>query len=321
MKKKLVAVALAAVFVLGGCVKGSEPAQDSMFEQVGQSSETGEETADTAGQNDAGSGEEGAATGDEVTTESCTSENAGDDYTEQIRSEIADITATSESLSAELVNVNKLYDKYDELRMNAPDQTSINLLSKWGTQVWKDEVASLLSRIQEKDPMIYSEIQPDYEKWERYVPSMAEKMSETYKEGSIYAMIYNYNEAMRYKQKAFSLASTLADLNDDVAFELPDSTPCGYYGDYDGDHYLIITEGMENGSYDILIHIDDSKVIKGWATTDDYPGGVQVLRFNSDDGNVAGTIDFSIFDSTFYVSETDGSIVGPEEAYSFTFKY
>ena len=299
MKNKLVMALIVAVAVLSGCSKEAAVSTEEQvdFETINQS---GQQTSEADS---------------ETVEESVTTE----DYTDQIKTEIDEIK--SDSLSDELVKANELYNKYDELRMNAQDQTSINSLSQWGTLVWKDETLSLLDRIKEKDSGNYDAILAQYESWEKYVPSMAEKMSETYKDGSIYPTIYSYNEAMRYKQKAYSLASALADLAGEVEFSFPDSTLCGYYGDYSGDSYLIVTEGMESDSYEVTIRIDASKQLNGYATPYEYPGDKKVLLFTSNDDTVKGTIDGFDLDATFYVSETDGSVVESEMAYSFSSKY
>ena len=299
MKNKLVLALIATVVVLSGCSKEATVSTEGQvdFETIDQSEQQA-------------SKEDSEAVEDSVTAE---------DYTEQIKTEIDEIK--SDSLSDELVKANELYNKYDELRMNAQDQASINSLSQWGTLVWKDETLSLLDRIKEKDSGNYGDILAEYENWEQYVPSMAEKMSETYKDGSIYPTIYSYNEAMRYKQKAYSMASALADLSGDAGFFFPDSTLCGYYGDYSEDSYLIVTEGMESDSYEVTVHIDASRQLNGYATPYEYPGGNRVLLFTSNDDTVKGTIDGFDLDATFYVSETDGSVVEPEMAYSFSSKY
>lgn len=55
---------------------------------------------------------------------------------------------------------------------------------------------------------------------------------------------------------------------DDSAVDTDDYTEqikaevCAFHGRKDD---LIITEGMENGSYDILVHISDDKELRGWA--------------------------------------------------------
>lgn len=261
---------------------------------------------------------------DASSTETSAPENASEDYSSndyssQIKAEID--TAITDSLSDELKNIDEIYNKYYEIEQNATDQTQMNESSQWGTLVWKYESAKLLERIKEKSPTNYDDILSEYETWEKYIPSMVEKMSSFYENESIYSTIYSYNEAMRYRQKAFCLASTLADFMGDSNFTLPDSSMCGYYGDYIANSYLIITEGMENGSYNIIIHIDNSKELRGYATLYKYPGDKDVLLFTSEDESVKGTIDYFEPDATFYVSETDNAVVYPEEAFTFRFKY
>ncbi len=322
MKRKVLLAIITAAMVLGGCSNAQEKEKDVLVpvvQDIENDSEAADETVDG---DDAGTdsdvSEDETATDSDATEDETAADSTMKDYTDQIASEIEALS--SDSLSDELVKVNELYNKYDEIRMNAPDQASINILSQWGTLVWKDETLSLLNRIKEQDSANYNDILAEYENWEKYVPTMAEKMSYLYEDGSIYPTIRSYNEAMRYKQEAYTLASTLADITKDVTFSFPDSTPCGYYGDYAGDSYLIITEGMESDSFNIVVHIDDTKELRGWGSIADQPGDEYIL-FTSDDGTVSGTISYFALDATFYVSETDGSVVGPEEAYSFTFKY
>lgn len=241
------------------------------------------------------------------------------DYTDQIKTEIDGVK--TDSLSEELVKVNELYDKYDEMRMNAQDQTSINSLSKWGTLVWKEETISLLDRIKETDYDYYDYLKNEYSDWEKCVPSMAERMSYSYKDGSIYPTIYSYNEAMRYKQKAYSLASVLADIINDETFSFPDSTICGYYGDYDKDCYLIITEGMESDSYEIYVHLDEDRELHGWGYASELPDYLDAIEFTSDDDTVKGIVNYSTSGADFYVSEAEESVVEAGMTYRFNFRY
>ncbi len=317
--KKQILVMMAAAMLLGGCAGKTEADDATIFEK------TGEETQDSTGAEDAGTENAEAQTAD---AESAGTENAdagaagSDDYTDTIKSEISDITNSASDLSDELVKVNSLYDKYDEMRMNAENQASINLLSQWGTLVWKEETISLLDRISQSNSTQNKEIHDEYEKWEKYVPTMAERMSKTYEDGSIYAMIYNYNEAMRYKREAYVLASTLADLKGDAAFSFPDSTRCGYYGDYTGDSYLIITEGMESGSYDITIHFDDATEIHGTGVVEEgEPDSDTYLLFTSDDGGITAFVSHSTLDASLYVKESNNPAVSIVGAYTFDFQY
>lgn len=308
MKKKILFAMIAAVLAMGGCggaVEESQPTVESMAITATDKSETDatDDGAKAQGNTDAQ---------DKVEATS---------YEAQIKAEIAQITNGSGSLSKELVSVNELYAKYDDMRANAQNQMTMNELSKNGTQVWKEEVASLLERIKEKNASSYGEIYSEYEKWESRVPFMAEKMSESYKDGSIYPSIYAYNEAMRYKREAYVLASTLADMLSEVDFVYPDSTRCGFYGDYEGSSYLTITEGMENGTYNIVIHIDDTKELRGWGVVEDAADSDTYLLFTSDDNTVTGYVSHSNLEAGFYVITTDYSVVGPEGGYGFSFKY
>ncbi len=315
MKKRIITTLLTAVFIMSGCQNqsGNTDANSSFFEKTGVD-ETSDSTTATDAQN--------AETTDTTETQTADSSDTGsDDYTEQIRGEVNEIVASSADLSDELVKINELYNKYDLMKMSAETQTAMNELSQWPILVWKFEDASLADRIIEKDPSNSGEYKSEYDRWESYVTTIAEQMSYVYEGGSIQSMIINENIAMRYKQDAYSNASALADLNGEVTFSFPDSTPCGFYGAYDGDCYLIITEGMESDSYNVRVHIDDDHSFDGTGYIQEYPGEEEVIHFTSDDDTIKGTISYFALGATFYVSETDGAIVGPEEAYDFTFKY
>lgn len=315
MKKKCVIAALAAAFVMSGCAKEAAPSQDSqLFEEVGDSAkEDASESEEVSGGEETSESEE-TAEGDDFS-------KYDKDYTETIKAEVADIVSGSGSLSEELVSINELYDKYDDLKVSAPDQTAMNIVCKWGTVVWQQEVESLLDRIEESDAEYYKEVITEYENWKSYVPDIADKMSYEYADGTIYPTIVSYNTAMRYKNEAYGLAATLAEFTGEVTFSAPDTSYCGYYGDYAGDSYLIINEGMESDTFDILVHFDDSKELTGWGTIYEYPDDKEVILFNSDDETVKATIEAFTLGADFYVSETDGSVVEPEMVYSFTFKY
>lgn len=319
MKNRMIPVLIAMALVMGGCAKdASAPADNnSVFEKIdqnaGSDTESGDATSDSAAENaDANAVDsisENAADDSAVDT---------DDYTEQIKAEVAALA--SDSLSDELVGVNKLFDKYHDMLANAQDQAEMNCICQWGTVVWEDEVTSLMDRLKDEAGDNYADIESEHENWLKYVPSMAEKMTYVYEGGSIYPTMYSYNEAMRFKREAYTLASTLADIRGDVAFSFPDNTPCGYYGDYASDSYLIITEGMENGSYDILVHISDDKELRGWGLQEDAPES-SFITFTSDDGAVEGRIDYFALGASFYASVSDGAVVNTDETYEFSFKY
>jgi len=327
VKNKIIPALIAMVLVIGGCSKDAAAPADngSVFEKIDQNTGANVESGNEAGEDTAEGSNESADANAEINNSENAADTAADgseittdDYTEQIKSEVAALA--QDSLSDELVAVNKLYDKYSEMTSNAETQAEMNCLCQWGTVVWEDEVTSLLDRLKEEDGGNYDSLHSEYENWLKYVPSMSEKMTYVYEGGSIYPTMHSYNEAMLFKREAYVLASTLADIRKDIAFSFPDNTPYGYYGDYASDSYLIITEGMESGSYDILIHIDDSKELRGWGSQEDAPES-SFITFTSDDGTVEGRIDCFALGASFYATVSDGSIVNTNETYEFTFKY
>ncbi|WP_022770186.1 hypothetical protein [Butyrivibrio sp. NC2007] len=324
MKRKLILVLIAMTLVMSGCGKDASAPDESssVFEKIDQSEGSNQEAGQNSNADAVGSADANAAGNADANADGADSANQTtaetDDYTEQIKSEIAALA--SDSLTDELVAVNKLYDKYADMTANASDQAEMNCLCQWETLVWEDEVTSLLDRLKEKDSENYNNIYSEYESWLKYVPSMAEKMTYVYEGGSIYPTMYSYNEAMRFKREAYVLASTLADVTGDVAFSFPDNSPCGYYGDYAGDSYLLITEGMEGDSYAIKIHFDNSKELIGYGSTEDAPES-EYISFVSDDGSVEGRIDCFALGASFYASVSDGAVVNTNETYEFSFKY
>ena len=293
MNKKLIVLALSSAIVLVGCASVSnESAEEnsSLFESADISST------------------------EESSEDSATNEST-DELSIQIEKEVNEAVSSCDSLSDELVKIGEIYDKYDSYRINASSQTEMNEKSVYGLQVWQAEVNSLLSRLKEADPSNYeSNLLPEHQNWEKYVDTMSERMAYEYEGGSIQPMIIMYNKAMRYKNDAYSLASTLAELKGEVTFSLPDHEADGYYGNYDGEDYLIINEGMESGSYSVLIHVEGKDELRGYATinpdADDYS-----LAFTSEDGTISGSVSYFVLGATFYVTESDNASFRPEEVY------
>lgn len=296
MKNKLVLTMVITAIILSGCSSSNA----SLHE--GKPKESDENTSNT------------------TATQTSTNEVIPEDYTDQIKEEVA--SAKSDILLDELENVNELYDKYSLLEQNISSQSETDESISWGTMVWKEETLSLLNRIQETYPAKYDEIIEEYENWEKYIPSMAQKMCYLYEGDSSYSSKYTYIVAMRYKQKAHLLVNTIKDLmGEESLFYFPDFTPSGYYGDYTGESYIIITDGDKADTYYILIHIDEEKELRGSGYVEYFPDDIGVIFFTSDDETVEGTVDYCELYSDFYVSDTDGSIVGQEAAYSFSKKY
>lgn len=301
MKRKLLFLTFATALVIGGCKAEKEVAVDDSTtantEDV-QSTEAGEEVEDLSQDAD-----------------------LEKDYTEDIQEEINGIVTSHDLLSDEIVAVDELYQKYFDLKSNAGGGTqgAMNQMAQWEVVVWKTEAESLLARINTSDSALYQDIKKEYDGWEDHVDAMAEKMAEDYKDGSIYSMMVSDEKAIRYRRKAFSLATTLAELEGEPDFTLPSEGASGIYGDYTfkGD-YLVIVEGMESGSYSVTIHLDGKDEITGWAYEGDE---FNAIEFESEDGKVSGTVAYSSQGATFYVKESILSDYVEDESYMFDFCY
>ena len=169
MKRKLILALIAMTLVMSGCGKDASAPDESssVFEKNDQSGGSNQEAGGPSDQNayagaagnvdaNAAGNADGADSANQTSAET-------DDYTEQIKSEIAALA--SDSLTDELVAVNKLYDKYADMTANASDQAEMNCLCQWETLVWEDEVTSLLDRLKEKDSENYNSIYSEYENW------------------------------------------------------------------------------------------------------------------------------------------------------------
>lgn len=248
---------------------------------------------------------------------SASDENGPVDYTDEIVEKVNEIVASSDSLSDELVKINELYESYRDIEAAAESQAEMNYLCQFPVTVWKEELSSLLDRIRKADQNAYDDIYPSYEEWLDNVNDIAYKMSYEYEGGSIQGAMQSFYSGLCYRNEAYVMASTLADLNDVVDFSLPERDAVGYYGLIDQNDHLIITEGMESGSYNILIHIDGKEELKGSATLNENGD----FDFDDYEHGISGTVSYWHLGATFNVTEADGTIVSPGESYEFTYLY
>ena len=318
MKKNLITLLLATTFVLAGCstgettTPGSDPApiesdQDSDVQVIDESVEGDTETSDS----------DDSLVAD---TDSENEEGSFDstDYTDQIQSEIADIAASSESLNDELLSVSELFDKYQEMRQDAGDgtQAAMNEMVQWETCVWKTEAESLLSRIEETGSDDYEGTKSVYDEWESNVDAMAEKLSESYKDGSIYGMICEEEKAFRYQKMSYGLATQLADLTGEAGFSTPMIYAEGIYGDYTlKSDYMVIADGMETGSYEVSFSIEGVGEFSGYGYVSDYES---TIDFELEDGT-KGTIEYSYSGAELTVTEAGDNELG--SSYTFNYAY
>ncbi|MCR5656965.1 MAG: hypothetical protein K6G06_05815 [Butyrivibrio sp.] len=332
MKKRFLAIAFAATMIMSGCgnaesetaLTNEDPAaatEGETLEENAALEESTEESAVAAVQdvNDAEdvtdvevAGAEDAA---EVEVEADDTK-AGEDYTEQIKTEIGEI-AGSDSLADEMTKVDELYKKYDDLRMNAETQVEMDEMAQWPTLVWETEVESLMERIEKTEDSSVADIKSAYDEWSSNVDAIAEKMSFTYEGGSIQGMITVGNKATLCRNKAYGLAASLADINKETDFEIPATDPYGIYGDFSKGNYIILTEGMESGSYNVLISTDAGE-ITGTAVDGE---GEKELAFTSDDDTIKGSVTYDNTVASFTVSESDGSVVKADDVFDFDLHY
>ena len=324
MKRKYLVAACVAAMILGGC-GSAETTENSIFdkEPITATAYAGQADGSEAGQTeDNGAGQNDASQADGATSETGADACATEDYTEQIKSEIAAIAAGG-NLSDELEMVSDLFDQYDDMRMDAETQTEMNWKAQWGTQVWVSEVESLMERIENcGNSSAIEQIKPAFKDWSSNVDAMAQKMSYSYEGGSIQGMIVLQNKGILYRNEAFALASTLADLNGDVAFTFPARDSYGFYGDFASGEYVILTEGMESGSYSVLISTKDGGEITGYgfqADGDAFGSTDGELTFASDDDSVSGTLSYSAMGANLSVTESTNDAFPAGSSYEFSF--
>lgn len=286
MRNKLFILLTASTLVLGGCATSSVDTEDTNEENI--------ETSEGSSIGDEGEEldiDDTEVESDDVSDDDSASEDeAGEeDYSTQIKAEVDEVVASSSSLTDEINGICDLYEKYENLRMDGETQVEMNSLSLNLLYVWQAETESLLDRIKEADGSQYETIYATYTDWEQYVDDISEKMAYEYEGGSIQGMIITTNSAERYRNEAVKLAEKLAVINGESDFEAPDFGIVGYYGSYDNlDTCIICTEGMESGSYSLLICIEGKEDIQAYFTAESNDFGS--YEFTNDDGSIKGTI-------------------------------
>lgn len=204
------------------------------------------------------------------------------------------------------------------MRQNAGDgtQAAMNEMVQWETCVWKTEAESLLSRIEATGSEDYDGAKSVYDDFEANVDAMAEKLSEGYKDGSIYGMICEEEKAFRYQKISYGMAEQLAAITDEADFTMPMIYAEGIYGDYNfKDDYMVITEGMETGSYGVEFYIDGVGEFSGYGYVSDYES---TIDFELEDGT-KGTIEYSYSGAVLTITEATDN--GLEDSYSFYSAY
>ena len=318
MKKNLITLLLATTFVLAGCSTGETTTPGSDPEPIESDQKSDVQVLDesVAGDTETSDADNSLLADTDSEDEEATFDTT--DYTEQIQSEIADIASSSESLNDEFLSVSELFDKYQEMRQNAGDgtQAAMNEMVQWETCVWKTEAESLLSRIEATGSDDYDGAKSVYDEWESNVDAMAKKLSEGYKDGSIYGMICEEEKAFRYQKMSYGMAEQLAAITDEADFTMPMIYAEGIYGDYTfTSDYMVITDGMETGSYEVSFSIEGVGEFSGYGYVSDYES---TIDFELEDGT-KGTIEYSYYGAELTITESTDN--GLEDSYSFYSAY
>ena len=310
MRNKLLVLLTASTILLGGCSTAAVETDDS--NETPNVETTDEETPsadeDTTTEEDtslSGDLEEGE---NEETTEDDSSEDSVlsiDEYESQIESEVEEAVSSASSLTDEIDKICSLSDQYEMMLNNVETQAEMNLISQCPLLVWNIEAESLLDRIKEADADEYKIADELFSEFEETSYDMAEKMAYEYDGGSIQAMIINGYLSELYRNQALELACRLAEINNDTEFEAPDFGPTGIYGEYLENEYLIFTIGMEDGSYNVLIHRDGEDDIIGTAIE---TGEEDVYDFTSEDGSISGTLELGLSATLTVTESTDSNI-------------
>ena len=246
------------------------------------------------------------------------------DYTEDIKEDVAYVVSNSSSLQEELENINTITQKYTLLAESALTQGEMNIASQWLYVIWDTELNNLWSRYssladQDTKEMVLEE--------QRNWIAMKEEVTliilgSQEENGSMYPMLVNSLWEENTKNRAYFIASKLAQIKGE-AFTMPEvSTKYGLFVDNQGTDAVcssLLTQQSWEGEDEAIISVYRLCGIEG-SFIDNGNGN---LDFTSDDGSIKGTIQINGWDgATFEVTETIGAVpfsVGDKFEFPFAF--
>lgn len=246
------------------------------------------------------------------------------DYAEEIKEAVAYVVSTSSSLQEELKNIDTITQEYTLLAKSAQTQGEMNMASQWLYQIWDTELNNLWSRFSN---LASQDRKESVLKEQRNWISMKEEVTflslgSQEENGSMYPMLVNSFWEENTKNRAYFLASELAQVKGE-SFCMPEkSAKYGLFVDNQGtgDVYSsLITKQSLDGEDKAIISIYRLCEIEG-SFIDKGNGH---LDFTSDDSSIEGMIQINGWDgATFEVTETIESVpisVGEKFIFPFTF--
>ena len=313
MKKKLLVAFMMGLFITG-C--GKETATYDTVEVV----EEAEVNEASSSANDEGTAKSEAESQSE--TDASDSENAEEtaweDYSEEITTKVQLIAAASTTVQEEISQVEELVAQYEELVNGDISQAAMNQAAQWPAYVWDAELNCLWQRMSDElDDDSKATVLENLRQWNA-MKEDAIVCAIGYEEdgGSIYGLSYQQQVELMTMKKVYYLANEYAAYRGEV-FEMPE---CPIYGVYVND------EGGTGDIYDSLAIIEnyagenEAEITLYGITT--LNGSVSEngdnLSFESEDGDVSGTITYGWDGATFTVDSCESGMVNAGDTFTFS---
>lgn len=246
------------------------------------------------------------------------------DYSEDIKADVDYVVSNSPTLQEELMNIEKIIEKYTPLAEEAQTQGEMNVSSQWLFVIWDSELNDLWDRFSSlADQQTKEAILAEQRNWISMKEEVILKsIGSSEENGSMYPLLQNSFLEEITKNRAYVLANELAKIEGE-SFVMPEkSEKYGLFVDNQGTgsvYSSLITRQNWEGKDEAVISIYRQGEITG--TFADNGNGE--LFFMSDDGTVKGTIKIDGWDgASFKVTETAGEnpfSVGEETKFPFAF--
>ena len=246
------------------------------------------------------------------------------DYSEDIKTDVGYMVSNSSSLQEELVNIEKITQKYTPLAEAAQTQGEMNVSSQWLFVIWDTELNDLWSRFSNSaDQETKERVLAEQRNWIAMKEEVTlESLGTREENGSIYPLLQNSFLEEITRNRTYVLADELAKIKGE-SFIMPErSAKYGLFVDNQGTGSLyssLITRTGWEGEDEAVISVYRQGETEG--TFVDNGNGE--LAFVSYDGSVKGIIKIDGWDGAgFEVTETSGEAVfyvGEEFKFPFAF--
>ncbi|ETP73053.1 Protein of unknown function (DUF1311) [Lachnospiraceae bacterium JC7] len=244
------------------------------------------------------------------------------DFTNDIKKDVAEVSANAATLQDELSAVEKVTEKYDEIFKTGEAQLELNMASGYIYMIWDEELNSLWKRFSDSaDASTKERVLKDERNWIAMKEEvLIENIGPREDGGSMYPMLENAYLENITRNRCAILASELAKIKGE-SFTMPER---GIYGTYvdnqgTGDVYssLILRQGWES---------DDEAVISlyrvGESNGTFTDKGNGELSYEANDGTVKGIIRLDGWNgASFEVTESNGSVLAVGDKFDFGFVF